>query len=184
MKEEEELIKRVQKIDAEAFGRLYDQYSPAIYRFILLKISNKAATEDLTHQTFLKAWQSIENYQAQGFPFSSWLYRIAHNLVIDYYRTEKPYLNLETIKEVSAKSDLEEKIDQEYDLNLIKTAIKELLPEQQTVIIMKFVEDFTNKEIAAVLGKSEGAIKIAQYRSLKNLKKIIDGKYNQKIKEV
>lgn len=184
MKEEEELIKRVQKRDAEAFGRLYDQYSPAIYRFVLLKVGNKAATEDLTHQAFLKAWQNIENYQSLGFPFSSWLYRIAHNLVIDYYRTERPYLNLETIQEVSVKSNLEEKIDQEFELNLIKTAIKELSAEQQTIIIMKFVEDLTNKEIAAVLGKSEGAIKIAQYRSLENLKKIINGKYNRKIKEV
>lgn len=181
--QEEELIKRVQKRDAEAFGRLYDQYSPAIYRFVLLKVSNKAATEDLTHQVFLKAWQNIENYQTHGFPFSSWLYRIAHNLVIDYYRTEKHYSDLEIIKEVSVSSNLEEKIDQKRDLNLIKTAIKELPTEQQTIIIMKFVEDLTNKEIAAVLGKSEGAIKTAQYRSLENLKKIINGKSNHKIKE-
>jgi len=181
---EEDLVKKAQNKDAEAFGQLYDQYLPAIYRFVFLKINNKAATEDLTHQVFLKAWQNMENYQAQGFPFSSWLYRIAHNLVVDYYRTEKSSLNLETIKEVSVNCGLEEKIDQDLELNLIKTALQELPVEQQTIIIMKFVEDLSNKEIAAVLGKTEGAVKTAQSRSLDNLKKIIDGKFNHKIKEV
>jgi len=184
MKEEEELIKKAKKRDREAFGILYDQYSPAIYRFILLKTGNKASTEDMTHQVFLSAWQSIENYQSRGFPFSSWLYRIAHNTVIDYYRTEKKHFNLETIEEAAVSSNLEEKIDQELELNLIKSAIKELSTEQQTVLIMKFVEDLTNKEIAAVLGKNEGAIKVAQHRSLKNIKKIINGNLNRKIKEV
>jgi RNA polymerase sigma-70 factor (ECF subfamily) len=181
--QEEELIKKAKNRNPEAFGLLYDQYAPAIYRFVLLKISDKTAAEDLTHQVFLKAWQNIESYQTQGFPFSSWLYRIAHNLVVDYYRTEKSHLSLETMREVSVASNLEEKIDQERDLNLIKTALKKLPAEQQTIIIMKFVEDLTNKEIAAVLEKSEGAIKTAQYRSLENLKKIINGKSNHKIKE-
>jgi RNA polymerase sigma-70 factor (ECF subfamily) len=184
MKEEPELIKKAKNRDSESFGFLYDQYSPAIYRFIFLKIGNKTTTEDLTHQVFLKAWQNIESYESQGFPFSSWLYRIAHNLVVDYYRTEKNYLNLETIKEVSVAGNLEEKIDQEFEMGLIKTALKELPPEYQTIIIMKFVEDLTNKEIATALGKTEGAIKTAQCRSLQNLKKIIDGKYNRKIKEI
>ena len=89
MKEEPELIKKAKNRNPEAFGLLYDQYLPAIYRFILLKIGDKVTTEDLAHQVFLSAWQNIENYQTQGFPFSSWLYRIAHNAVIDYYRTGK-----------------------------------------------------------------------------------------------
>ena len=76
----------------------------------------------------------------------------------------------------------EEKIDQGFELNLVKTAIKELPNEQQIIIIMKFVEDLTNKEIAAALGKSEGAVKTAQHRSIQNLKKIINGKHNQTIK--
>lgn len=184
MKEDEELIKKAQNRNPEAFGLLYDRYQPAIYRFILLKISNKASTEDLTHQVFLNAWQNIENYQIQGFPFSSWLYRIARNAVIDYYRTDKKNLNLENIEEVTAVDNLEDKIDQEFGLNIIKAALKELPEEQESIIIMKFVEEMTNKEIAAALGKSEGAIKTAQHRCLKNIKEIINGKYNGKIKEV
>jgi RNA polymerase sigma-70 factor (ECF subfamily) len=180
---QEELIKKAKNREPEAFGLLYDQYLPAIYRFILLKTGDKVTAEDLTHQVFLNAWQNIENYQTQGFPFSSWLYRIAHNTVIDYYRTEKKHFNLETIEEAAAGDDLEEKIDQGVELRIIKAAIKELPDEQQIVIIMKFVEGLTNKEIAAALGKSEGAIKTAQHRSLKNIKKIINGKYNRKIKE-
>ncbi|MFA5084634.1 MAG: sigma-70 family RNA polymerase sigma factor [Candidatus Paceibacterota bacterium] len=184
MKEEGELIKRAKNRDSEAFGLLYDQYQPAIYRFILLKIGNKVTAEDLTHQVFLNAWQRIESYQIQGFPFSSWLYRIAHNAVIDYYRTEKKDINLDSIAETAAVNNLEEKIDQEFELNIIKAALKELPEEQQSIIIMKFVEDMTNGEIAAALGKSEGAIKTAQHRCIQNIKEIINGKYNRKIKEV
>jgi len=183
MKEESELIEKAKNRDPEAFGLLYDQYLPAIYRFILLKISDKVTTEDLAHQVFLNAWQNIENYKTQGFPFSSWLYRIAHNAVIDYYRTEKKHFNLESVEEMAASNNLEGKIDQEFELKLIKTAIKELSSEHQSIIIMKFVEGLTNKEIAVALGKSEGSIKVAQHRSLKIIKKIIDGKYNRKIKE-
>ena len=89
---EEDLINKAKNRDSEAFGLLYDQYLPAIYRFILLKTSHKVTAEDLTHQVFLNAWQNIENYQSRGFPFSSWLYRIANNAVIDYYRTDKNIL--------------------------------------------------------------------------------------------
>jgi len=180
---EEDLIKKAKNRDPEAFGSLYNQYQPAIYRFILLKISEKASTEDITHQVFLNAWQNIGNYQSQGFPFSSWLYRIAHNAVIDYYRTQKKHLNLETIEETAVSDNLEEKIDEKFELKLVKEAIKELSDEQQSIIIMKFVEELTNKEIAVALGKSEGAIKTAQHRSLENIKKILDGKHNRKIKE-
>ena len=183
MKEEEGLIKKAKNRDSEAFGLLYDQHLPPIYRFILLKTGSKVTAEDLTHQVFLNAWQNIENYQSQGFPFSSWLYRIASNAVIDYYRTDKKHFNLEAIEEPAASNNLEEKIDQRFEMNLVRTAIKELPDEQQTIIIMKFVEDLTNKEIAAALGKSEGAVKTAQHRSIQNIKKIINGKFNQKIKE-
>lgn len=183
MKEEEDLINKAKNRDSESFGLLYDHYLPAIYRFILLKTGNKAMTEDLAHQVFLSAWQNIENYQAKGFPFSSWLYRIANNAVIDYYRTDKKHSNLDNIEEVAAGNNLEEKIDQGFEMNLIRAAIKELPNEQQMIVIMKFVEDLTNKEIAAALGKSEGAVKTAQHRSIQNIKKIINGKYNQKFKE-
>src|SRR3989338_7557169 len=183
MNGEEYLVKKAINRDSEAFGSLYDHYLPAIYRFILLKTGNKVTTEDLAHQVFLSAWQNIENYQAKGFPFSSWLYRIANNAVIDYYRTDKKHLSLDNIEEAAAGNNLEEKIDQRFELNLVRTAIKELPDEQQTIIIMKFVEDLTNKEIAVALGKSEGAVKTAQHRSIQNIKKIVNGKYNQKIKE-
>lgn len=89
MKEEERLIKEAQSGKAEAFGKLYDDHISRIYRFILLKVSRKTDAEDITHQVFLSAWQNIRSYKIQGNPFSSWLYKIAHNAVIDFYRTQK-----------------------------------------------------------------------------------------------
>ena len=183
---EEDLIKKAQKADKQAFGLLYDKYLPQIYRFVFLKTNHKAVSQDLTSQVFLKAWQHIRNYKRRGNPFSSWLYQIAHNLVIDYYRTNKYQFNLEEVKEVAVvyEENIEKKIDNQKDLALIKKAIKKLPDKQQTVLIMKFVEGLSVQEIAKALKKSQGAVKVIQHRALKNLREIIDnGESLRKIKK-
>jgi len=81
MKEEESLIQKAKEGDGNAFGELYDAYQPRIYRFVFLKTGGKQDAEDITHQVFLSAWQNMGKYEFQGFPFSSWLYRIASNAV-------------------------------------------------------------------------------------------------------
>lgn len=170
--DEDEIVKKAKKGDEKAFGWLYDQYMPRIYRFVFLKVSRKEDAEDLSHQVFLSAWQNIRNYEFRGFPFSSWLYRIAGNAVIDYYRTWKSYQSLETVPEemVAQSPRLAKEIDQSFDISLIKGAIQKLEPDQQNVVIMKFVDDLSNKEIAEILGKSEGAVRVIQHRALKQIK--------------
>src|SRR3989344_4062244 len=93
------VIKRAIKGEASAFGLLYDHYEPMIYRFILIKVSHREEAEDLTHQVFLHAWRSIPSYQDLGFPFSSWLYRMARNQVIDFYRARKEQQSFEELSE-------------------------------------------------------------------------------------
>src|SRR3989344_2875321 len=83
------IIERATKGEAEAFGLLYDHYLPKIYRFVFLKVGRREEAEDLTHQVFLNSWQHIANYQSMGHPFSTLLYRMARNEVIDYIRTKK-----------------------------------------------------------------------------------------------
>ena len=181
MKEEDKLIYKAKEGEAQAFGKLYDQYMPAIYRFIFFRVGGrKSDAEDLSHQVFLSAWQNIKRYEFQGFPFSSWLYRIAHNAIIDYYRTSKSHLAIENIpEEISAEnSDIEEKLDRDLKLKLVKSALTELEPDQQNVGLMKFVNDLSNKEIATALDKSEGAIRVIQHRALKQLKGIIENGEN------
>ena len=184
MKEEEiQLVKNAQKGEAESFGKLYDIYASPIYRFVYLKTSHKEDAEDLTHQVFLSAWQNIKSFQFQGFPFSSWLYKIASNSVIDYYRTKKYHLNIETIAENQIAENFEtgNALDDSFDLQTIKNSLSHLEPVQQNVLIMKFVNDMSNKEIAAALNKNEGAIRVIQHRALKQLKIILETDKNIKI---
>jgi RNA polymerase sigma-70 factor (ECF subfamily) len=175
-KDEIDIVKRAKRGEASAFGQLYDTHMPRIFRFIMLKVGRKETAEDLAHEVFLSAWQNIANYEFRGFPFSSWLYRIANNAVIDYYRTWKSTQALETIPEefFSETPELDNEIDKSIDLKVVRHALAKLENDQQNVLIMKFVDDLSNKEIADIIGKSEGAVRVIQHRALKQLKKHID----------
>jgi RNA polymerase sigma-70 factor (ECF subfamily) len=143
---------------------------------VFLRVGGRRAdAEDLTHQVFLSAWQNIRSYEFQGFPFSSWLYRIAHNAVVDYYRTHKSHFDIAALPEgeLVDTPDLHHNLDQKAELEKIKAAIHKLEPDQQSVILMKFVNDLSNKEIAQALGKSEGAVRVIQHRALKKLKSLL-----------
>lgn len=175
---EQDIIKRAINGEASAFGLLYDKYQPQIYRFVYLKVSHREAAEDLTHQVFLNAWQKIENYRFKGFPFSSWLYSIARNQVIDYYRVQK--INISSEEAVEMKIELltenpvAENIDNNLDKEKIRRAIKKLKANHQNVIILRFIEDLSLKETAVAMGKTPLAVKLIQHRAVKNLKKIIN----------
>ncbi len=189
MEEERKLISRAKEGKEEAFGQLYDKYMPAIYRFVFLKVGGqKAQAEDICHEVFLNAWQNIRNFKFQGYPFSSWLYRIAGNAVIDYYRTRKVNVDIENIPEEPAveTASLAERMDDRLELENIQQYLKKLEPNYQDVLIMKFVEELSNKEIAVALEKSEGAVRVIQHRALKQLKKYIENgrPNNYTIKEV
>ena len=173
---EKNLIERAIKGEASAFGLLYDKYQPQIYRFIYLKVGHREEAEDLTHQVFLKTWGNIDRYNFQGFPFSSWLYRVARNQVIDFYRTKKANLSLESINitELKIESFNSGEIDVNPDIERIKKAIHQLNLRQQDVIILRFIEDFSLAEVASILNKTETAVKLIQHRALKKLKKIIN----------
>ena len=170
---EKNIIEKAIKGEASAFGLLYDYYQPLIYRFIYLKVSHREEAEDLTHQVFLSAWQNIEQYAFRGFPFSSWLYRIARNQVIDYYRVKKPTITIERI-EIRIDNPGVEKLDTALDLEKVSKAILQLKPEQQDVILMRFVEDLSPKEVALAMNKTSTAVRLLQHRAIKNLKKILE----------
>ena len=179
MEDEQTLIQKAKEGKEEAFGVLYDRHISAIYRFVFLKVGGKKGdAEDITHEVFLSAWKNIGNYKFQGFPFSSWLYRIARNAIIDYYRTSKQNQNIafhETPEHLLISEKTEEHdLDKTFEMERIKKCLALLEPTYQDVLIMKFVEDRSNKEIAAALEKSEGAIRVIQHRALKQLKKYLE----------
>jgi len=170
---EEKLISAARAGDTASFDALYSHYIPAIYRFVYMKVSHREEAEDLTHEVFLLAWQNLHRYTSRGFPFSSWLYQIARNKVIDHYRLKKPNISLEDthVDLVKIENQMESDVDQELSLEKIKTVLHELTPDQQDVILMKFMEDCTHAEIAVALGKSQGAIRLLQHRAINELKR-------------
>lgn len=172
---EDKLIERAVGGKASAFGSLYDYYQPKIYRFVLIKVGRREDAEDLTHQVFMNAWENVGGYKNLGFPFSSWLYRIARNQVVDFYRTKKPETSLEKmdpeyfVAPATAQFDLMQKMEMEG----VRRALEKLKPDYQDVIIMRFVDDVSIKEVALALDKSEGAVKLLQHRAIKELKNLL-----------
>lgn len=170
---EEKLIQSAVEGDSSAFGSLYDHYQPAIYRFIAVKVGSREEAEDITHQVFLSAWARVGTYKHRGHPFSSWLYQIARNMVIDHYRSRRQDVSLDKLDPDSSIIPAVAQVDLSIKLQLEKVhvAIRTLKPDYQDVIILRFVEDLPVKEVSAILKKSEGAVKLAQHRAIKELKK-------------
>ena len=181
---EKELIEKAKNGDSASFGRLYDHHIKPIYRFIAVKVGTKQEAEDLAHEVFMSAWQKLPNFESQGFPFSSWLYKIARNRVIDHYRTKKTNVSIDediTISETlfSDSVDPESGFDRGQQLSKIKIAMQDLNAEQREVITMRFVEDLSPLEIAQILNKREGTIRIIQHRAILKIKKNIDSQKNK-----
>lgn len=170
---EKDIVLAAQKGDALSFGRLYDHYVKPIYRFIAVKVSVRQEAEDLTHEVFLAAWQKLPSFTFQGFPFSSWLYRIARNRVIDHYRTKKQHADIGEVDEklLGVIDSHEAGVDSALTLRKVYGAMKELTADQQDVLLLRFVDDLSPKEIAEVLDKSEGSVRIIQHRAIEALKK-------------
>ncbi|MBI2888312.1 MAG: sigma-70 family RNA polymerase sigma factor [Candidatus Liptonbacteria bacterium] len=172
---ERTIIESAVKGEASAFGQLYDHYQPKIYRFVMFKVGQREEAEDLTHEVFLSAWQKIRNYRDFGFPFSSWLYQIARNRIIDHYRTKKVSTSIDAVDPeyfvapAVASMALEEKLEVER----VRHALRKLKPEYQDVVIMRFIEELSIKETASALGKTEGAVKLLQHRAMKTLQELV-----------
>ncbi len=178
VEEERELIKRA-KTDPEAFGELYEYYVERIYNYIYFRTGNVHDAEDLTGRVFFKALEAIGSYRDMGFPFSAWLFRIAHNQVANYHRdrSRKREFSIDDIAVANLsehrKSPEATAILQQQREDLLKI-LKDLTPIKQEVIVLKFVEKLSNAEIGAVLNKSEGAIKSIYHRTLVELRERLD----------
>lgn len=171
--DEKNLIERAKQGDSLAFGALYDHYLPQIYRFVYFKVSHREEAEDITHLVFMKAWQNIAAYIERGFPFSSWLYQISRNQIIDHYRQKKPVADLEAIEETFFADLPSLNTDNKFDLFNIRKALLKLTEDQRDVIIMHFIDDTSIKDVAIALNKTEGAVRLLQHRALQSLKRIL-----------
>ena len=161
------------KRDGEAFGALYEKHVDSIYNYLYYRTGNSHDAEDLTEKVFFRAMQHIDNYQDQGVPFSAWLYKIARNLLANWYRDEskRKTISLDKFEYRLGDSGPEIITELAEDKEALLTAIRRLPPERQELLILKFVERMSNAEIGLVLGRTEGAIKSLYHRTLLALRK-------------
>jgi RNA polymerase sigma-70 factor (ECF subfamily) len=173
--EERDLITRARS-DPEMFGELYRRYVGRIYNYHYRHTGNPTEAEDLTSRTFYRALRSLNSYREKGASFQAWLFRIAHNLVVNWYRdiSRHPNVAIDSVSPLHSPSPaphdhVEARETREFLLQLLV----DLPEDRKTLLILKFVEQMSNLEIAAVMGKSEGAIKALYHRTLISLRDMI-----------
>ncbi len=171
------LVERGQAGDRDALEELYLIHFDRIYSYLHMTVGNRHDAEDLTTQTFMRMLESIGRFRFQTAPFSAWLFRIAHNLSMDHFRANKRWQPEEDVpephgsEERSAEDEAFQAIGRQSMLDLIDS----LSAEQQQVLTLKFVFNFSNAEAAMVLDKTEGAVKSLQHRALVSLQKQVAG---------
>ncbi len=174
--DEDQLLAQAMQFDDAALGELYDRYEARIYGYIYRRTGEQALAEDLTAQVFLKMLESIRDQKAWRSSFSGWLYRIAHNLVVDTYRRKGRHgaVDLDDVPQTAAESqNLEETVEQTLDAEKLRSAIRRLTDEQAEVVSLRFLEGYSIAEVADMMNRTEGAIKALQYRAVATLRTLL-----------
>ena len=171
--DEAELVRRVVATrDPDAFGQLYELYIDRIGRYIYYKVGVREEAEDLTEQVFLKAWESMQGFRGEPAAFPVWIFRLAHNLVIDYHRTHRQTTELhEFIEDCNPSPD--DEVGAHLDREMLQAAIAKLTDEQQQVVILRFLHGLPHAQVAEIMGKNEVAVRGIQYRALVALQRIL-----------
>ena len=165
------LVRRATDGDADAFGDLYGVYLDSIYRYVFYHIRDKMIAEDITQEVFIKAWKAIGSCKGREQTFSAWLYRIAHNQVVDELRRtqRRPAIEI-TAESLPGNSDVEKDTEVKLEWEQTLETISYLPEKQRQVIILKFIEGMDNREIEQVTGSSQNAIRVLQMRALNTLR--------------
>ena len=173
---EQIILYKIRKGDAEAFGSVYDFYHEKIYRFVYLKVPTRQDAEDITAEAFLKAWQYMQEKKAIH-TLQAFLYQIARNLVVDFYRSRgAPVESLDEQEIVIAdRTDLslEEKMALKSDMQTVEAGLRQLKDAYREVIILHFLNELSLKEVARIVGKSPGATRVLLHRGVKAIKEVL-----------
>jgi RNA polymerase sigma-70 factor (ECF subfamily) len=174
VRDERLLLERARKYDLEALGEIHDGYSEKIYYYIYRYLGEARLAEDLTAEVFLKLLEAIKASKGPRTHLSAWLYRVAHNLVVDHFR--RPQGESLPLEEelVAAPENVTVAVEKKLAQQQLRAAISHLTSDQQQVIVLKFVEGLSNAEVGQVLGKTEGAVKSLQHRALAALQRIME----------
>lgn len=152
------------------FIEIYDQYAERIYNFIYYKTHHKETAEDLTSETFVKALSKFDSFDKNKGSLSSWIYRIARNTVIDFYRTKNNIINIDDVWDLSEDSDISQDFDTKEKLKEAKKYLKKLKSNQREIVILRIWEDLSYKEISLITDNTEAGCKMAFMRAMRVLR--------------
>ncbi len=182
---DDELIVRARRGDTAAFGDLYERYLHTIYRYVLYRVSDVAEAEDLTETTFLKAWQALADYRMRDVPFNAWLYRIAHNVIVDQHRARKETLSLDQHVEIRDETaGPEDRLGWHESVQSLTLALQQLSPAYQQVLALRFISGLSHAETGRVLGRSEEAVRVLQHRALNTLRTLLHKTMDSDVREL
>lgn len=175
--EPQEVARRAAQRDSSAFAQLYDEHLNTIYRYVFYKVGDGSLAEELTAEVFSKAWERIDRFQWRNVPFQHWLMRIASNVVVDHWRSLKRTVGpIDDLREApSDETPPDEQVSQNLEVEALRSALMRLPDEQRDVLILRFIEGYSHQDAAAVLGKSNVAVRQIQSRALRSLQKLLIG---------
>jgi RNA polymerase sigma-70 factor (ECF subfamily) len=167
------LVDRAREGDAEAFGRLYDRFQPEIVRYLTHRTGDPEVAQDLSQQVFLKAWQAIPRYQHRGAPFRAWLYRMAHNQMVDHFRARRQTVDVADV-ELPEEAEAETLVLTKELNAQLKVALDGLSEDHRQVLVLRFLMEKSAREIGDIMGRKEVTIRGLQMRALQALRKEIE----------
>ena len=168
-----ELIARAIDGEAAAVGDLYERYLQSIYRYVYYQVKDPVDAEDLTETVFLKAWEALPRARPKASTFRAWLYRIAHNAVVDRYRRRRPTVPLDHALEAQDAAPLpEQRVEREEEMARLAAVLAQLKPRYRQVILCRFISQLSHAETASVMGTSEGNVRVLQHRALAKMQQL------------
>lgn len=169
-----QLLKQAIAGDTAAFGDLYERYLDDIYHYVFYRVNGRQQAEDLAEGIFLRAWQALDSNPPREVPFRLWLYRIAHNTVVDYYRTRQEQVGLEAAAQVPDPIEGPEAlVARQERANALKEAMRQLKEDHQEVLICRFIVGLSHAETAVVMTRTEEAVRALQYRAVGSLRNLL-----------
>lgn len=172
------LVARAIRRDREAFAALYELYFERIYRYARLKVGDQAEAEDITAAVFLNAWRAVDRFSPQGEnAFLAWLFRLTHNALIDRYRRQRNVGSLDAVDEsalpLEAHFNPEAMLEWQVTVDELQHALQALTEEQREVVLLRFVEGLSAREVGEIMGKQEGTVRGMQFRAIEALRRVL-----------
>ena len=175
MTNEQELLQQASWMNTQALAEIYDTYSPGIYRYGMRLLGDMSLAEDCVAETFARFLKSLQERRGPRDNLQAYLYRIAHNWIVDQYRRNEQFSELSDV--IQSEADIpEEEAAKHIRQKKVRKAIRHLTPDQQQVITLKYLEEWSNEEVARALNKPVGAVKSIQHRALKSLYRLLEEK--------